>query len=190
MKQDDHVVPRELAGQRGTEAARPRTRRAGPVTAARNPPRPLPLPVLACSCWEEPRFVGHRSPETGLQRCCVTPLSPDPLGCARGAPEPESSVGGAADRPGCPGRRTGRGERNTVCPRPPSSCGPPAWCEGSTSDPWRGHLEPSGTSEDRADWPRWPSLSPVPPSPWSNVRSQDAGSQTPGQQGSGVTGLT
>lgn len=162
----------------------------GPVTAARNPPRPLPLPVLACSCWEEPRFVGHRSPETGLQRCCVTPLSPDPLGCARGAPEPESSVGDAADRPGCPGRRTGLGERNAVCPPPPSSCGPPAWCEGSTSTPGRATWNPAALRRTvltgRAG-PRCPQRLHL---PWSNVRSQDAGSQTPGQQGSGVTGLT
>lgn len=109
----------------------------------------------------------------------MTPLSPDPLGCACGAPEPESSVGDAADRPGCPGRRAGLGERNAVCPPPPSSCGPPAWCEGSTSDPWRGHPEPSGPSEDRADWPRWPSLSPAPPSPLVKRASPGRGVTNP-----------
>lgn len=107
------------------------------------------------------------------------PAVPRPSRLRPRRPGARAQCGGRGRPPGMPGEAHRPRREKRRLPRPPSSCGPPAWREGSTSDPWRGHLEPSGASEDRADWPRWPSLSPAPPSPLVKRASPGRGVTNP-----------
>lgn len=136
------------------------------------------------------RTSGQRSAPVRSPRLYRGPLHRD---AANGSPEkaqPEGSTGGpgrvlppAAGPWGSSGHA---GARPRLHPSPPSRR-PPTWREGTPSGLWQGHLEPSAlqrtvrtlaTPAQHLHLPR------------PNAGSQDAGSQTPGQQGSRATGLT